>query len=204
MRLLTLLFCLIYLNTQAQTQRDFKKLCRLFAGEYDNLAQTKRDTSAGRMHIHIAKVAVPILGKNVFFVQYQRNANPNDIYRQRLYSFKREDGKITSESCAFVADSLFRDFGKNPSKQKALTKEQVKVTVNCPSVWTFDGTQFVGKTDSCKFFSQRRGKDIFIFDRMRISKTGMGTTEAAKDDTGKILFGKLDDWALDLLREKRK
>jgi CpeT/CpcT family (DUF1001) len=204
MRKLTFLFCLLSIGLQAQTQRDFKKLCRLFAGEFDNATQTNGDTAIGRMHIHIAKVNVSFLGKNVFFVQYQRNNNPNDIYRPRLYSFKRENGKITSESCSFVADSLFRDFGKNAAKQATLTKEQVKVTVNCPSVWTVVGTDFVGKTDSCKFFSARRKQDIYIFDRMRISKTGMGTTEAAKDESGKILFGKLDDWALDLLREKAK
>jgi hypothetical protein len=197
MRTLTLLLTLISFGVQAQTPRDFKKLCRLFAGEYDNIAQTKRDTSASRMHIHIAKVDVPFLGKHIYFVQYQRNGNPTDIYRQRLYNFKRENGKITS----FVADSLFKDFSKSTVKQKTLIKEQIKITVGCPSVWTVAGTDFVGKTDSCKFFSQRRGKDIYIFDRMRISKLGMGTTEAAKDDAGKILFGKLDDWALDLVRE---
>jgi hypothetical protein len=202
MRTLVLLFCLFCLSAQADAQRDFKKLCRLFAGEYDNLAQTQRDPKAGRMHIHIAKVAVPILGKYVFFVQYQRNANPSDIYRQRLYIFKKDKGKITSEAYSFVADSLNRDFSKNLDKQKNITKVQLKFTVGCPSVWTNEGTQFVGKTDSCRFFSQKRGKDIFIFDRMRISETGMGTTEAAKDEKGDIIFGKLDDWALDLVREK--
>jgi hypothetical protein len=200
MQKITLLLCFICLGFQAHAQKDFKKFMKLLSGEYDNLAQTKRDTAAGRMHIHIAKVNVPIMGKNVFFVQYQRNNNPKDIYRQRLYVFQQNNGKIMSESYSFIADSLFKDFSKNKEKQQSLTKEQVKISVGCPSLWTYEGTAFIGKTDSCKFFSQRRGRDIFIFDRMKISKTGMATTEAAKDENGKILFGKLDDWALDLIR----
>jgi hypothetical protein len=59
----------------------------------------------------------------------------------------------------------------------------------------------VGKADACAYFSAKRGKNIFIYDRMKISASGMATSEAAKDENGMLLFGDLDGWALVLDRQ---
>jgi hypothetical protein len=183
------------------TMPDFQTLLARIEGEFDNLVQTQKDPKASRMHVSIRKVSVPALAEHVYFVQYLRNNDPKNVYRQRLIVFQSTESEITSEAFSFLKDSLYSDFGTNTKKQLSLNRNEVKSSLGCPSKWILINNDMVGKADACAYFSAKRGKNIFIYDRMKISASGMATSEAAKDENGMLLFGDLDGWALVLDRQ---
>ena len=192
-----------HISIAQSTKKDFKQLLKLFEGSYKTTASEGTPTEKqllDQMTITVKRIDGSYLGKQVFYVKYVRGNG--SLYRQRLYTFTYDGQKIQSESVAFLKDSLFIDFYENGEKVKNLNKTDMKVGVGCPDTWVKTADGFIGSMDSCAFKSERRGgKEIYIFSRMKVSKQGMATTEAGKDETGKILFGKLDDYALKLVRE---
>ena len=191
------------------TPKDFKKLLRLFPGEYDSLGETFNGTPTEkekfeRMHILVAPVRVSVLGEHVFYVKYLKQNDPKQIYRQRLYVFRydKTTRSIVSEAHSFQKDSAFVDLHLYPEKQKSLTSQQIKTSLGCPSSWQTDGDGYVSHADSCAFYSARRQENIFIYDKMRLTPSGMATSEMGKDKTGKILFGSPTEYALKLNRWK--
>ena len=203
----TLLFCAFTLSAVAQTsKKDFGQLLKLLPSKYETITAEgmtpKEQQLIDQMTITIAPVEGSVLGKNTFYIKYIRGNG--SLYRQRLMTLKYENQQITSESVAFAKDSSFIDFYLNPDKIKRLSQKDLKASLGCADVWTKTGDEFVAKMDSCPFKSERRGKDIYIFSRMMISQEGMGTTEAGKDENGKILFGKLEGYALKLKRVTMK
>jgi hypothetical protein len=200
-------FCLICLffsliATAQSTKKDFKQLLKLFEGRYKSTLLEGSPTEKQlleQMTITIKRVKGSYLGKNTFYVKYVRGNG--SLYRQRLYTFNFDGQKIQSESVGFVSDSLFTDFHTSKEKIKNLTKNDLKILINCADTWQKVGNEFVGSMDNCPFKSERRGgKEIFISSKMKVSKKGLATTEAGKDETGKLLFGKTEDYALILNR----
>jgi|GEM_PF-5128363 len=191
------------------TPKDFKKLLRLFPGEYDSLGETFNGTPTEkeafeRMHILVAPVRVKALGEHVFYVKYLKQNDLKQIYRQRLYVFRYDKASknIVSEAHSFQKDSAFVDLHLYPEKQKSLTRQQIKTALGCPSWWQPDGEGYVGRADSCTFYSARRQENIFVYDKMRLTPSGLATSEMGKDKAGKILFGNPTEYALKLNRWK--
>ena len=191
------------ITTAQSSKKDFKRLLKLFEGSYKTTLVEASPTEKqllDQMTITVKRLKGSYLGKAAFYVKYVRGNG--SLYRQRLYTFTFDGQKIQSTSVAFLKDSLFVDFYKQPEKVKNLSVADIKAGIGCADNWLKTADGFVGSMDSCAFKSERRGgKEIYIFSRMKVSKQGMATTEAAKDETGKILFGKLDDYALKLVRE---
>lgn len=205
----TVLFLFLNVNGIAQTSfRDFKRLLKMFPGEYQTTGEATGTPSEqqlmNEMKISVIPIDLPQLGENCFYVKYLRGNG--SLYRQRIYTLHYSPAlqSITSESVGFVQDSLFIDFHKNPAQLKALSAADLKQSLDCYDTWHLTKDGFVAKMDSCLFKSERRGKDIYIYSRMMVSSTGLATTEAGKDETGKILFGKLDGYALQLRRVSLK
>lgn len=190
-------------GTAQSSRKEFKQLLRMFEGRYKSVAAEgtpAEKQTLERMTITVVRIKGSLLGPNVFYVKYVRGNG--SLYRQRLYTFTFENGIIKSKSAGFVTDSLFIDLPKSPEKVKALANADLKITMGCMDTWIKTQEGFIGSMIDCPFKSERRGgKEIYISSRMKVSKTGMATTEAGKDDTGKILFGKMDDYALQLVRE---
>ena len=202
-----IVFAVLYIfsstSTTAQSsKKDFKQLMRLFEGRYKTAVVDGTPTEKqllDQMTITIKRIDGSYLGKNTFYVKYVRGNG--SLYRQRLYTFTFTDNKIQSQSVAFQKDSLFVDVFNSPEKVKNLSQTDMKAGIGCPDNWAKTSDGFIGSMDSCAFKSERRGgKEIYIFSRMKVSKQGMATTEAGKDETGKVLFGKLEDYALKLQR----
>jgi hypothetical protein len=203
--LLTLIFSCFSFLTQAQsTKKDYKQLLKTFAGRYTSVvANGTADEKKliDQMTITIVRVKGSFFKDPTFYVKYVRG--DGSLYRQRLYTFQFDGQKIQSQSIGFVKDSLFVDFYKNSEKTKNLTQNDLKSGLNCPDTWVKTDEGFVGSMDNCPFKSERRGgKEIYISSKMLLTKTNLSTTEAGKDETGKILFGKIDGYALVLNRLK--
>lgn len=190
-----ILFILLSNYSFAQSsKKDFKELTKTFPGKYKTYEGT-----IDAMTITVAPVKSSFLGKDIFYIKYVKK--DGSLYRQRLISMKFDGQNITSETVSFVKDSAFIDFYKDAQKVKNLSQKDIKPSLGCPDTWMKVGDEFIAKMDSCAFKSERRGgKIIYISSRMMVSKNGMGTTEAGKDENGKFLFGSLDGYALKLKR----
>jgi CpeT/CpcT family (DUF1001) len=201
--LLILLGQLVSGAAQSSSKKEFKRLMRLFEGQYNSVAVAgtpAEKQTLESMTITVTRMEGSLLGPNTFYIKYVRGNG--SLYRQRLCTFTFEQGLIKSKSVGFMKDSLFIDIAKSPEKVKALAQTDLKSIMDCMDTWTKTTDGFVGTMNDCPFKSERRGgKEIFISSRMKVSKTGMATTEAGKDDTGKILFGKPDGYALEFVRQ---
>jgi hypothetical protein len=92
-----LLFPLIFIFFSSAPAKDLKKdmalMMQWFEGRFDNFAQTQeeKESKAEFPHEHIhsifARVNLPAIGENVFYVQQYMDGNEAKIYRQRLYVF---------------------------------------------------------------------------------------------------------------------
>jgi hypothetical protein len=186
------------------TKKEFKQLLQLMEGRFITTAaegSASEKKLIDQMTITIAKVKGSVLGENTFYIKYIKG--DGSLYRQRLYTFRFDGQKITSETVGFVKDSAFIDFYTSPEKIKNLTNADLKPSLGCNDTWIKKGDEFLGSMDGCPFKSERRGgKEIYISSRMMMTKKGMATTEAGKDDKCTILFGKIDDYALRLQRTK--
>jgi hypothetical protein len=197
------LLCFLFVPFLAFSQsskRDFKQLLKTFEGHYK--AETTPSDPTAIVGIEATPVKLSFVKEPVFYVKWIR-AN-GKVYRQRLYVFNynKATKTITSEAMSFKIDSLFYDFYKNSEKVNTLTQNDLKTTLGCPDTWQRTNSQFVGSVDSCKFNSERRGKPIYISGRLKVDANGWASTEVGKDENGKILFGKLDDYALQIKRVK--
>ncbi len=92
----TTLAALILLSVSAFAQNlsaDLKLMMKLFEGEFDNYGQTyaEKESKAQYPHEHIhsifARVNLPAVGENVYYVKQYMDGDPAKIYRTRLYSF---------------------------------------------------------------------------------------------------------------------
>ncbi|MFN4147505.1 MAG: CpcT/CpeT family chromophore lyase [Runella sp.] len=200
--------CWATLSSMAQTSsKDFKRLLKLFEGTYITITTPSGTPSEqalmDQMTISVVPVNLPFLGEHIFYVKYTKG--DGSLYRQRLYSFSFTPATqtITSHSMGFIKDSDWIDFYQKTELVNQLSMNHLKPSLGCADLWVKENKAFVARMDSCVFKSDRRGKDIFIYSRMRVSADGMATTEAGKDETGKTLFGKLDSYALQLRRIKK-
>ncbi len=182
---------------------QFITLIGLVEGKYDNIDQVNENPKNGRMHIELHKVKLDFLGDYVFFMKYYKDNDPDKLYRQRLlvFSYDSTNQALSSEAMSFKADSLYFDFWKKPLLIQSLTKADIRPSLGCKNWWIQTEDGFIGKSEACPFFSSKRGKKILIYDKLKINKDGIATTEAGKDPDGTLLFGNMDTFALILKRQ---
>jgi CpeT/CpcT family (DUF1001) len=200
MKTILYFFLLPFLAVSQSSKKDFRQLLKTFAGTY-HADITPSDPTA-IVGIEATPVKLSFVKEPVFYVKWIR-AN-GKVYRQRLYVFKynKATKTISSEAMSFKTDLLFYDFYKSTQKVNTLTQNDLKTTLGCPDIWQHTNSQFIGSVDSCKFNSERRGKPIFISGRLKVDANGWASTEVGKDENGKVLFGKIDDYALQIKRVK--
>jgi hypothetical protein len=196
----TILFTLLILQSAISfaqsSKKDFKALLKTIGGVYEAPTTSK---DADVKTISITPINGSAIGDDVFFVKYTKT--DGSIYRQRVMVFQFENDKILSESMSFLSDSTFRDLDRNVEKAKNLKIFDLKPSLGCKENWQKVGDEFIAQINDCPFKSARRNSNILISSRMMVSKTGMATTEQGKDESGKVLFGSLNGYALKLNRK---
>ena len=189
----TLLFTLIFgwVMGQSSTKSDFKQLLKTLPGEYD----------APEMYILVAKINAPTLGKNVFYTRYFDKIKAKR-YRQRIQVWNFQDGIITQKSFNIVPDSLYDNLHQHAENIETVA-QSLKPSLACASMWQKIDDHFEGTIRDCPMYSERRKGNILISDKQFLSKTALKTSEWAKDETGKNLFGSPDKYALELRKIKQ-
>ncbi len=137
--------------------RDLKILSAWFEGEFDNAEQewfeldprsaTPKERLSTRLHTLHRRLDAPQFGEHVFYVEEYKDANPEDVIRQRLVIFSTHaDG-----SGIRMQQGFFKDASKvlgaydDTSKLANLGTADVVFLDNCDVTWQRSAEQFVGR-----------------------------------------------------------
>lgn len=198
MRFLFPLLLVVQPLAAADLEADFQRFLAWFPGEYNNHEQVWQARSAGvepHEHLHhiFAPVSVPGLGEHVFYVQQHMDADPDNIYRQRLYLFEKnaERGAIQLTIFSFPDDPAVRDAHRDPTKVAGFTRAELRSIPGCEVYWTWNGEYFDGRMDegACSFISPRLGKRITITDDLKLTAEEIWIRDVARDEDGNLVFG---------------
>ena len=183
---------------------DLDLLLENFPGEYDNYMQWENDVeknvSASDAHLHIhsifyGPVQLPDFGEHIYYVQQYQDGNPEQIYRQRLYSFFINEtlNNIELSFFEFKEPEKYIDAQKNPKKFKNLTvNDTTQVTPDCNIhiKKDNDGIFRGGTTEKCQVEDHRSGSSIIIKDNNEFAKDYVSIHEQGFDaKTGELIFG---------------
>lgn len=181
---------------------DLALMMEWFPGEYDNNEQVWQQKTDGveekdrHEHIHhiFMKVDAPKIGEHIYFVKQYQGGDYEDVYRQRLYKFTRNDveGAIQLTIYNFNDEKRFRYMDKTPALAGELTAEDLRTTPGCEVYWKFNGEYFDGymHPTSCTFVSRRSGKKITITDTLRLTENEIWIGDKAYDEDGNKVFGR--------------
>ena len=194
------LVTLLAISGSAQNLKsDMALMMKWFEGRFDNFAQThdEKDDKAEfpheRIHSIFARVSLPAIGENVFYVQQYADGDPVKIYRQRLYSFvaNKTEKAIELRIYTFPNEKAVLDAYLDPTKLNGVTPAKMESTPGCEVYWRRDGDKFVGtmKPNACKVVSKRSGKTLIITDDLFLTKDEIWINDQAKDDQGNYVFG---------------
>lgn len=193
--------CLVCLTVSAFAQNlssDLQAMMKLFEGEFDNYAQVweEKEQKAQFPHEHIhsifARVNLPAVGDQVFYVKQYMDGDPNKIYRTRLYSFvpNEKENAIELRIYTFPDEKAVNDAHLEPAKLAGLTTDKLKATPGCEVYWQRDGEAFRGyMKPTCRVNSQRLGKTIVITDNLKLTTDEIWINDQAKDEQGGYVFG---------------
>ena len=198
---LATLFLVQFLSFSQASKKDFRALQKTFVGKYQ--AETTPTDPKAIASVEVVPLKLTFIQSPAFYVKWlQANGK---FYRQRIYvfSFDKDKKQISSEAFSFKTDSLFFDFYKNSEKILALKQDDLKTSLGCPDIWQKVDNQFIGSVENCKFESARRGKPIYISGKLKVDADSWASTEVGKDENGKVLFGKIDEYALQIKRVKK-
>ncbi len=203
--LFPLVFSLLWLATSAHAMpadEEYALFLDWFEGEYDNHEQVwqqevdevPEEDRMERIHHRFVPVEAPALGDTVFFVIQTMDDDLDKVYRQRLYSFSRDEkeGAIKLVIYRMQDEAKYQDSWKNPALVKDIGMDEVSTTPGCEVFWKHNGEFFDGymKDKACHFFSKRSGKEIYITDNLRLTDSEIWIADKATDVDGNYIFGR--------------
>lgn len=198
---LLIIFLVSIASAQSKLNSDLALMMQWFEGRFDNYQQTFEEKEAKaefpheRIHSIFARVNLPSVGENVFYVQQYMDGDPTKIYRQRLYVFTPNETEkaIELKIYGFDDDKKYANAHLDATKLSGLTRANLKETKGCEVFWRLDagGDKFSGtmKPQACKVMSQRLKKNIIITDDLFLTKDEIWINDQAKDEQGNYVFG---------------
>lgn len=186
---------------KGKLESDFKLFLSWFEGRFDNYAQTvdEKDSKAEFPHewIHsiFARVDLPQIGQDVFYVQQYMDGDESKIYRQRLYVFaiNKAEKAIELKIHTFADEKAVLNAHLDKSKLAGLTLSQLDAPKGCEVYWRLNsaGDKFEGsmKPGACRVVSKRSGKTLIISDDLFLTTDEIWIRDQAKDDQGNYVFG---------------
>jgi len=172
-----------------------------FEGRFDNDAQVffadqlgvPEDARHGRIHSIFRPVDLPAVGEHVFYVEQYSNADPADIYRQRLYVFtpSYDTGEIRLDILAPQDAEAIRGAHLDPSRLEGLSADDLIAYPQCAVFWTFEQNQFRGATrrGECRVESRRSGNTLVIEDDLLLTEDAIWIRDRAETAEGAYVYG---------------
>ena len=197
--LLPLIFFFVINVAGKNLDGDLRLMMKWFEGRFDNFAQTveekesKSEFPHERIHSIFARVNLPNIGENVFYVQQYLDGDAAKIYRQRLYVFtlNKPEKAIELKIYTFPDEKAVRDAHLDNAKLAGLTLDKMDSPKGCEVYWRLKGDKFEGsmKLNACQVVSKRSGKTLIITDDLFLAKDEIWINDQAKDDKGNYVFG---------------
>jgi len=203
MRKVFLFSIIVFLSIQTvaaqNPEKDLRLMMSWFEGRFDNYAQTveeketKTEFPHERIHSIFARVNLPNIGENVFYVQQYMDGDETKIYRQRLYVFtpNRKEKAIELKIFTFPDEKAVLNTHLDKAKLNGLTLEKMDSPKGCEVFWRLKDNKFEGsmKPNACRVVSKRSGKTLIITDDLFLTKDEIWINDQAKDDQGNYVFG---------------
>lgn len=184
-------------SAQAQTSADFDLMMTWMEGRFDNNQQVfeEREAKFPRPHDHlhaiVARVPLPAIGTDVFYLQQHSPDDPAALPRQRLYSFAHDaaTGTITQRWYSFPDAKAVQDAHRDPSKLAGVTPDRLGTTAGCELYWTREGNAFLGtmKPGACRSTSRSTGKTILVSAAYRLTNDELWMSERIEEESGALL-----------------
>ncbi len=184
---------------QASLAEDFRLFLEWFPGEYDNHEQHWQDKldKVEQVHEHIHHLFVPVhapnVGEHTFFVKQYADGNPDNVYRQRFYSFSLDQAEqaIRLDIFSFRDESAYADAHLRPWVFADLMPDELSGRPGCEVYWTLKREHFRGymKEKACSMVSSRSGKRVFVTDDLKLTDREIWIRDEAFFEDGTRVFG---------------
>jgi len=186
---------------QAVQEKDFRLFLSWFEGEFDSNEQVAfadelgipKDAVPERIHSIFHKVDLPTFGEHVFYVEQYLDGDPDNIYRQRLYSFSLDPEEQAIRLVIHIPPDPAALAGahRDPAKLAGLTPATTRTMPGCDVFWRRRGDAFLGdmKPGACTFQSSRSGKTIVVSDDLYLDDDEIWIFDRAVDTEGNHVYG---------------
>jgi hypothetical protein len=149
---------------QAGRDADVEQLADWLAGEFDTFAQVAADETAqaayrhDRVVLRVVPVTVPGFfdapGQRTIYLEQAAAATPQRPYRQGVYTIRRVDGRIVTQTWRLREPAAFAGATSDHVRLAGLKPEMLTHLEGCDVAWTrvderlFHGE--MGQTRSCR------------------------------------------------------
>ena len=182
-------------------EANLEELLTWFPGTYENHAQVYReaidDLPGHERHRHTHHTFQPVTidglpGRLIYAQQYQ-HYDPNDLYRQRVYSFTLNAAENAIQLTIYTPNdpSQLTDMHLDPAKQAALSADDFFLKPGCEVYWKKQGGQYEGylKENACSYYSERYQTEVFLNETLIMREDALLLDDTAVDADGNLLFG---------------
>lgn len=179
----------------------FAEFLSWFEGRFDNDHQVffaealgvPEDARHERIHSIFRPVKLPEIGEHVFYVEQYANADPSDLYRQRLYVFTPhyETGEIRLDILAPHGAEALAGAHLDPSRLAGLTMDDLIAYPQCAVYWRRQENQYVGETrrGECRIESTRSDRTLVIEDDLVLTPGAIWIRDRAETADGDYVYG---------------
>lgn len=189
---------------QAQIDADFQRFIEWFPGEYDNHEQVWQEglDDAEHPHEHLHHIFAPVdvasmadgANAHTFFVQQYQDADPQNVYRQRLYVLSIDDAEqaILLKIYSFIDEEKYRNAHLDPKRINALEADELKTWPGCEVYWKYGAEGYFSgymKEGACTFKSERSGNRITVTDDLRLTADEIWIRDEAFNPDGSRVYG---------------
>ena len=182
-------------------QRDFKRMMEWFPGEYDNMEQVyfngnlkiPEEERHERIHHVFTPVDLPNFPGTTFYIEQYRGTDPEDVYRQRIYSFEPDNDENAIRLTIYIPKDAgpLKGAYNDLSKLDGLTPEFFTTYDGCDVFWRYGNGHYHGtmKEGACRVESKRSGKTLVITDDLQLSPDSIWIRDEAVDTDGNYIYG---------------
>lgn len=183
---------------------DLEEMLSWFPGEYDNDLQVSKqkeeNVSEELLHRHTHHLFQPIEVKftdhATLYAQQYQHYNPEDIYRQRIYSFDidKEEEAVRLTIWTPNDPPALKGLHLNKKLQASLTVDDFTLKPGCEVYWKREGNEYHGylKKNACNYYSTRFEKQVYLNETLILRKDALLLHDNAVDKDGKSIFGSAD------------
>ena len=181
--------------------RDFRRMMDWFPGEYDNMEQVyfngnlniPEDERHERIHHVFTPVDLPNFPGETFYIEQYRGTDPEDVYRQRIYSFEPDYDENAIRLTIYIPKDAapLKGAYNDLAKLEGLTPAGFTTYDGCDVFWRFGNGHYHGtmKEGACRVESKRSGKTLIITDDLQLSPDSIWIRDEAVDTDGNYVYG---------------